>query len=94
MRVVLLGLCIPSAVAFGYGLASAFPNLGILWSFYTGAYAFGTFRYFPPAYMVWFALTGIVAVATISSIRIVASFTSRFQLVPGMMFTNRQAHDR
>ena len=79
MRVVLLALCIPLAVAFGCGLASAFPNLRILWSFYTGAYAFGTFRYFPPAYMVWFALTGIVAVATTASIRIAASFISRIQ---------------
>lgn len=84
-RVVLLALCIPSAVALGYGLASAFPKLRILWSFYTGSYAVGTFRYFTPAYMVWFALTGLLAVATLSFIRMAISFASRFQSVRGTL---------
>lgn len=76
-RVVFLALCIPSAVAFGYGLASAFPNLRILWSFYTGAYEVGTFHYFPPAYMAWFMLTGLLSVAAISLIQIATCFASR-----------------
>ena len=76
-RFVLIALCIPSAAAFGYGLAFTFPKLRILWSYYTGAYAFGTFRYFPPAYMVWFVLTGLLSIATIALIRKATSFTSR-----------------
>lgn len=78
-RVVLLALCIPSAVAFGYGLAFAFPKLRILWSFYTGAYELGTFRYFPPAYMVWLVLTGLLAVATMPLIGFATRFISRLQ---------------
>lgn len=80
-RVVLLALCIPSAAVFGYGIASAFPQLRILWSFYTDAYAPGTFRYFSPAYMVWFTLTGIVAVVTNSIIEIATRFTMRLRSV-------------
>ncbi len=82
-RIVYLVLCVPVAVAVGYGLASAFPKLRILWSFYTGAYAFGTFRYFTPAYMVWFAATGLVSVATMSFIQAATRYMLRFQRVPG-----------
>jgi hypothetical protein len=77
LRVALLALAIPLAAAFGYGLALIFPMLPILWSFYTGSYAVGTFQYFPPAYAVWLVLTGLLSVLTLGLIRVAARLSLR-----------------
>ena len=69
LRAVLLAICASSVVALGYCLASAFPELPVLWRFYTGSYAVGTFSDFPPAYMVWFVLAGLVSILTLSCLR-------------------------
>lgn len=69
LRVVLLAVCASSAMALGNCLASAFPELPVLWGFYTDAYAVGTFLSFPPAYKVWFVLAGIVSVLTLSCLK-------------------------
>lgn len=69
LRAVLLAISAGTAVALAYCLASAFPECPILWRFYTGSYAVGTFFYFPPAYMVWFVLAGLVSKLTVSCLR-------------------------
>lgn len=77
LRSVLFAICTSFAVALGYCLASAFPELPVLWRFYTGSYAAGTFSYFPPAYMAWFVLAGLISISTLSCLRRVDALALR-----------------
>lgn len=79
LRVALLASLVPLAATFGYGLASTFPMLPILWSFYTGSYAVGAFRYFHLAYAVWLPLAGLLSVVTLGFTGTAQRLPSRFR---------------